>query len=147
MNDNGKPERTLDAFPTFVNGIRDAALADHLLHGVDHALGRERAGVDEHRVGRLYEGRGSPGAVAAIPLDLIREDLVEGDRVAKGAELGVAAPRPDLRIGDEEELGLGAREDDRADVAPLGNDATGVGEAALEREERLAHRRVARHPR
>src|SRR6266511_683431 len=70
------------------------------------------------------------------------EEVLERRGIALRPQLGVPAPGAHLRRGGEEELGVGIREHDRADVAPLEHRA-GVPrrerEPALQLEEARAH--------
>ena len=50
------------------------------------------------------------------------EHFVEGDLLAAGDEVAIAAFGPFVLVGGEEDFALGVREDDRALVAAFGDD-------------------------
>jgi hypothetical protein len=115
---------------------------------VHHRLERRAARVHHHRVVRRPERRDLALRVLPVALQLVGEDLLEAGGIALRLQLGVAPPRPLLGRRDQEELGVGVREDHRADVAPLEHRPAVLGgerQPALQLEQPGPHHRPRRH--
>ena len=87
----------------------------------------------------IASAAGRSGLCSRVRVALVAQTLLgEHDRLLS-AELVGASPRAHARVRGEEDLQLGVRRDDRADVAALG-DPVAVGEQlALLGHERRAH--------
>lgn len=89
------------------------------------------AGIEQVRVGRSAEGSNRPLRVPFVPPPDIFEDDVEA-RIVRDPNLRSPPPGPDLGRGDEEDLHVGARTNDRADVTTVENRSrSAAGEPAL----------------
>ena len=87
---------------------------------------------------------GVRGRLHADVVGLVAQLEVGRERVgADVGPLGLAAARADRRVGDEVDLHLGLRRDDRADVAALDHDVALGPELALALAHHLAHLGVA----
>ena len=97
---------------------------------------------------RRPQGRGAARHVALVaPADVGEDRLELGEFVAR-EKLAVSPARALLRRRRDEQLGVGCRADDRADVAPVEHGAAGLrGEPALQVEQGVAHGLVRGHDR
>src|SRR5829696_7917661 len=103
--------------------------------------GAQRRGVEPERVLGLAQRRGAAGRIALVAAADLGQDGLELGRLAAPAKLVAAAPRALLRACGHEQLGVGIRADDGADVAAVEHGAAGLcRKAPLQIEERVAHR-------
>ncbi len=103
------------------------------------------AGIEQGGVWGAQQRRRRALAVARIPRLDVGQYLGEAAGIAVAGQLAVPPPGPDLRPRRDEQLGRGARADDRADIPPVEDRAAGLsGKTLLPRQQRRTHTGVRR---
>ena len=100
-----------------------------------------------HGVRRCLERRDGAVRIVIIALLELAQHVGIGLLNALFLQLAVAALRAALRRGGQEDLQPGVWQHDRADVAPVHDDAVRAGKAALHVQQKCAHDRQRRHAR
>src|SRR5580658_6386149 len=118
--------------------------ADEVERRGEGGIGIERGRVENESIIGRHQRRRPTLAVARVTVFHVLQDEAVYSLGAAFLQLLEAPPRTGFEAGSDEELGVGVRADDRADVAAVEHGALRAArrmlrEAALESEERLAH--------
>ncbi len=112
--------------------------------GVDALLQIQRARIDEHGVRRAAQGRCLAVLIGVIPIADVLKHLLIVRLDALFGKLPEAALGAALGGGGEENFQRRVRQDDRADIAPVHDDALAARHAALRLHEKIAHKGIGR---